>query len=312
MAKKKKSHGGLKFLAFIVVVAGLIVSISKGVGTETGQRIIGHREDRRLERTELTPRFAYSAAKMRIMISSMYNAGGSIVDLTSTSEVTVDRASSTVSREIDVERTAAEVAPGVDAIPYDALNAEYSEIMTKLYLYESPSEPGQPWTRSPVDPYYYGTELDDHFLPMVDDLMGFELQSLPTKDAPTSVASGFKRVNTPTLPKDVTSAYTYEFDMATYRRVAPILSNRTLLEAPPETLVTLTIAFDDFGLLRFVDVGLANTSATTVAQARGDGGSGVYHYTLDVTEISGEPIEIDLPTNIVDKAPTEIQPATVI
>ncbi len=175
MAKKKKGHGGLKFLAFIVVVAGLIFSISAGAGTETGQRMLGHREAQRVENTRVTPRFAYSAAKLRITVQSMYNFKGSVVDLTSTRDVALDRASSTVSSDIGIERTSTEVAPGVQAIPYDALNAKYSEVMNKLYRFESPAEPGQPWTRSPVEPYYYGTELDDHFLPMVDDIMGFEL-----------------------------------------------------------------------------------------------------------------------------------------
>jgi hypothetical protein len=313
MAKKKKSHGGLKFLAFVVVVVGLIVSISKGVGTETGQRIVGHREDRRVERTALTPRFGYSSAKMRITVQSMYNAEGSVVDLTSTRDVSLDRASSTVLREISVDRTPTEVSPGVEAIPYDALNAKYSQIVTKLYHYESPLEPGKPWTRTAVEPYYYGTELDDHFLPMVDDIMGYELRALPSTSPPSSSAvSGWKRVNTPTLPSDVAAAYTYEFDFATYRRVAPILANRTLIEAPPEAVVTLTIAFDKFGLLRFADVAVADSVATTVAQERGDGGSGAYHYTLDVTEISGEPIKIDLPTDVVDEDPAEIEPGTVI
>ncbi|HEX3089106.1 MAG TPA: hypothetical protein VHQ23_10655, partial [Ilumatobacteraceae bacterium] len=192
-------------------------------------------------------------------------------------------------------------------------NAKYSEVMNKLYRFESPAEPGQPWTRSPVEPYYYGTELDDHFLPMVDDIMGFELRALPTKPDPiAAAASGWKRVNTPAVPPDAASTYTYELDMDTYRRVAPILAGRTLIEAPPETPVTLTIAFDEFGLLRFADVSIASIVASGLAQELGDGRSGVYHYTLDVTEISGEPITIPLPTDVVDAAPAETQPVTVI
>ena len=141
--KKKKGHGGLKFLAFVVVVTGLIFSISAGAGTETGQRILGHREAQRIENTRVTPRFAYSAAKLRITVQSMYNFKGSVVDLTSTRDVALDRASSTVSSDIGIERTSTEVAPGVEAIPYDALNAKYSEVMNKLYRFESPAEPGQ-------------------------------------------------------------------------------------------------------------------------------------------------------------------------
>jgi hypothetical protein len=100
--------------------------------------------------------------------------------------------------------------------------------------------------------------------------------------------------------------------METYRRVAPILANRTMIEAPPDTPVTLTIAFDDVGLLRFADVSVASSVATTLAQQLGAGHSGIYRYTLEVTDILGEPIHIDLPTDVVDADPSAILPGTVI
>ena len=37
-----------------------------------------------------------------------------------------------------------------------------------------------------------------------------------------------------------------------------------------------------------------------------------YHYTLEVTDILGESVDIDVPTNAVDESPTEILPGTVI
>ena len=45
-------------------------------------------------------------------------------------------------------------------------------------------------------------------------------------------------------------------------------------------------------------------TATSVAQGLGPRRRVVYRYTFDVTEISGEPIGIDIPTNYVD-APDE-------
>ena len=48
--------------------------------------------------------------------------------------------------------------------------------------------------------------------------------------------------------------------METYRRVASILAGRTLIDAPPDTEVTLTIAFDDVGLLRFADISIPDRS----------------------------------------------------
>ena len=186
----------------------------------------------------------------------MYNYEGSTIDITSTRNVSIDRHSSTASSDVSIERTAIEVTPGVSAIPFDALNVTFSEILTRLYRFESPDVPGESWRRSVVEPYYYGTELDEHYIPMIDDIMGFELQELPSKPAPASPVSGFKRpaVNNPEPPPDASKTYTYEFDMETYLRVVPILAARTIIEAPPETSVTLTLAFDDVGLLRFADV----------------------------------------------------------
>ncbi len=312
--KKKKNHGGVKFMAFVMVVVVLIIGVQMVSKTELGQRIAGNREDRRLERTELTPRFAFAAAKLRITIGSIYNDEGTTIDLTTTRDVSLDRESATVSSDISIERTAAEVSPGVNAIPFDALNANYSEILTKLYRIESPTDGGTSWTRSVVEPYYYGTELDDHFIPMIDDIMGFELRELTSQVTAASVASGLRRpaVDAPTLPPDAKDAYSYDIDMETYRRVAPILAGRTLIDAPPDTAVTLTLAFDDVGLLQFADVAIPSSVAAILAEQLGPGRAGVYHYTLEVTEISGESITIDLPTDVVDESPVEMLPVTVI
>ena len=301
-------------MAFVMVVVVLVVGVQLVGKTEIGQRIAGNREDRRLERTELTPRFAFAAAKLRITIGSIYNDQGTTIDLTTTRDVSLDRESATVSSDISIERTAAEVSPGLNTVPFDALNANYSVILTKLYRFESPTEGGTSWTRSVVEPYYYGTELDDHFIPMIDDIMGFELRELPSQVAAAGVASGLKRpaVDTPTLPPDAKDAYSFDIDMETYRRAVPILAGRTIIDAPPDTAVTLTLAFDDVGLLQFADVAIPSSIATTLAEQRGPGRAGVYHYTLEVTEISGEPITIDLPTDVVDAAPAEILPVTVI
>ena len=168
-----------------------------------------------------------------------------------------------------------------------------------------------------VEPYYYTTEIDPHYIPMIDDIMGFELQDLPTKAVADEAVSGFaamKRpmVNTPKVPSAVTKSYSYDMDMTTYRRALPILATRTRLTAPPDAMVHVTIGFDDVGLMRFADISIADSVAKTRAQTMGDGGEANYHYTLVVSDISGEPLDIDVPANVVDAAPTEIVPGTVI
>ena len=308
--KKKKSHGGLKFMAFVVVVVMLIVGISKGAKTEVGQRISGHREDRRVEKTRLTPRFGFASAKVHVAISSIYNVDGAMMDLTETSDVSIDRQSARASTERAMSPTATEVAPGVNAIPYDTFRDSRSEILTKDYRYVSTDDAGQPWTRYVVQPYYYGTAIDEHYIPMIDDLMGFELRQTPAKPITVEPAAGLKRdsltrpaVNTPTAPSDVTKTYSYEFDMRKYRRVLPILAGRTNFDAPPATTVTVTIGFDDVGLLRYADVSIPSSTSTTLAQTLGNFEFADYHYTFEVTEISGESSTINVPTDFVDEVP---------
>ena len=77
--------------------------------------------------------------------------------------------------------------------------------------------------------------------------------------------------------------------------------------------MTVTIGFDAVGLLRYADVSIPTTSSTTLAQALGNYQFADYHYIFEVTEISGEPITIDLPTDFVDEvAPTDDAPADTV
>ncbi|MDP9463634.1 MAG: hypothetical protein M3P52_03340 [Actinomycetota bacterium] len=312
MARKKKSHGGLKFLAFLFVVGALITSGVMTSKTEFGQRVLGQRQDRRLERTAVPPRFAYAAATLRITIGTIYNNDGTPVDLTETRDVSIDRESATTSSKVNIERTSTEVEPGVSSIPFDALNFDFTEVLTKGFRYESDQDPAYPWTRTPVEPYYYGSELDDHYIPMVQDVMGFELRDLSAQPAVAKPESGLRAtlrpaVTGPTPPPAVTESYTFETDLGTLRRAAPILFERTAMNVSLDSQVTVTIGFDDVGLLRFADISVASSLATTLAQQLGAERSAVYHYSLEVTEISGEPIDIDVPTNVVD-APLETVP----
>ena len=312
MSKKKKGHGGLKFLLFLAIVATFIVTIKIGVGTEAGQRIVGNREERRVEHTTVTPRFAYAAATVHVTVAAIYtNHDGTTVDLTSTRKISIDRQSSTASKEIVVALTPSQISPGVDAIPMDNVTDSYTEILTKDYRYETAIDAGQPWDRYKAEPAYYGTEIDPHYIPMIDDIMGFELRDLPVKPLTVEPKAGFKsyarRVNSPSDSSSVTRTYSYDMTMSTFRRAIPILASRTDIVVAADTPVTLTIGFDDVGLLRFADVEISSATATAVAQALGPRRRVVYHYTLDVTDISGEPIAIDIPKNFVD-APVDTAP----
>lgn len=307
--KRKRGHGGLKFMAFLVTIPVVIVVITTTSHTELGQRLLGNREDQRLEHTALTPRFGFASASLRISVGEIYNSSAAgTVDLTMTKDVTIDRQSSMAKSEIKIERTATQVAPGVSAVPYDAINATFTQILTKDRRYESAREDGQPWTYSSIGPHYYGTEIDEHYIPMIDDIMGFELRGLPTKPSAAEPPASFKstirrRATGATPPSAVSTSYTYEFDLATFRRAVPILATRTTIYGPPETPVTLTVGFDEAGLLRFADVGVAPAVASALAEQLGPKNEAIYRYTLQVDEISGEPVSIDVPTDVVE-APT--------
>ena len=311
--KKKKGHGGLKFLLFLAIIATLVTTIKIGAGTEAGQRIFGNREDRRVERTTLTPRFAYAAATVQVTIAGIYaNDDGTTVDLTSIKKVSIDRQSGTASKEVDVSRSPSQVSPGVDAIPIGDIGDSYTDILTKDYRYESAIDAGQPWTRYTAEPSTYRTELDPHYIPMIDDIMGFELRDLPPRPLTVDATSGPQSslrlaVNSPSATSSVTRMFSYDMDINTFRRAIPILASRADIEISPETPVAVTIGFDDAGLLRFADVEISNATATQAATGLGAQRRIVYHYTFDVTDISGEAIAIDVPTDFVD-APDDTAP----
>jgi hypothetical protein len=310
--KKKKGHGGLKFMLFLAIVATLIVTIKFAVGTEAGQRIVGHREEHRVEHTTLTPRFAFAAATVHVTVAAIYtNPDGTTVDLTSTKKISIDRASSTASKEVEVALTPSQISPGVDAIPMDNVTDSYTEILTKDYRYDTAADAGQPWDRYKAEPEFYGTEIDPYYIPMIDDIMGFQLRDLPAKPLTVEPKAGFKpsarRVNGPSDSSSVTRTYSYDMTMSTFLRAIPILANRTDIVVGSDTPVKVTIGFDDAGLLRFADVEISSATATTTAQQLGPRRRVVYHYTLDVTNISGEPVAIDIPTNFVD-APLDTAP----
>jgi hypothetical protein len=307
--KKQSNHGGLKFLAVLLVIGGIVTGLYMSRRTEMVQRVLGHREDHRLDHATLRPRFEYASAEMHLSIAHFYNYQGTPVDLTTTENLTVDRRSQRAKSEIKFERTATQVEPGVTAIPYDALNANYTEILTTTDRFESPTDDSGVWQRYDNHPGYYGTPLDEHYIPMIDDLIGFALRDeklvdAPTPAAPSGLRSSIARTVKPAVgdnsePTSVVTSYAYHLDLPTFRRNMPILAWRTNLRGPDETVVTVTVGFDAVGLLRYADVSVSPSVASTLVELLGDDSSVTYHYTLSVDQISGEPAIIDLPTNVV-------------
>jgi hypothetical protein len=307
--RKKRKRSKLKIGAVIFVIVATVLTVSLTKNSELAQRLIGNREDRRAAHTAVTPRFQFASATLQISVGEIYNISGEAVDLTTSRDVSIDRESNIAKSEVKIERTSNEIAPGVNAVPFDALGTSFTEIMTKTSRFDSPHKTGEPWMKRPVQPYYYGTPIDAHYIPMIDDVMGYQLRDLQSKPPGAPTASGFRSsllpatrpsVNGPLPPSAVASSFTYQLDLATFRRAVPILASRIGIYGPPLTPVTLTLGFDDVGLLRYADVGMASSVASTLAQQLGSKHSAVYHYTMSVNVISGEPLPIDLPTDAVD------------
>ncbi len=315
MSKRKKGHGGLKFLASLVVIGAFITALVAFGKSELGQRITGNREDRRLERTTPAPRFAYTASTLRVTEGSMYNEGGTPVDLTTTSDISIDRPSETASVDVNIVRTPADPTSSATEVPPTDVRAAYSEILTMTHRYESPVRDTEPWFRWANDRQLYSTPLDLHYIPMIDDLVGFELRDLPTVPLEVAPASEIKTVaspsgaGSPSVPPTVTTVLSYTFDVATFNRAVPILAGRVGFVVPGTTVVTLTIGFDDVGLLRFADISIPNMAATEQARLMGAGRDATYHYTFEVTDVAGEPIDIDVPSNFVDAGPDALSAA---
>ena len=181
----------------------------------------------------MTPRFTFAAARVKVTVGAIYtNRDGTTVDLTTTKDISIDRRSSSASEEIDISPTPSQVSPGVDATPMDGVSDSYTDILTKDYEYESAIEAGQPWTRYTSDTSHYGTPIDPHYIPMIDDVMGFELRDTPSKSVAAEPKSGLKSstrraVDSPSPSSSVTRTYSYEMDMNTFRRAIPIIANRT-------------------------------------------------------------------------------------
>jgi len=317
---RKKSHAGRKFIAFMVIVAAIIVSIAVVKGSEFGKRVLGHREDRRPGSVALAPRFAYASATVRTTMGAMYNDDGTTVDLTSTRDISIDRQSARAMAKVHITQTTSELANGETAAPFNELNVDFTDIMTRDFEYKSADKSDKfdkSWTRKPDD-QTYGTAIDEHYLPMLQDIIGFELRDMPTKPAAANLRSGLlvithpAVVGTPTQPSAVTMSYTYEFDFGTFRRMVPILATRTMIDPPLDTPTTVTIGFDHTGLLRFADVAISPSVATTLAQQLGSGKSAVYHYALEVSDVSGETVTIDVPTNVVDDSVDSVPVDTVV
>ena len=280
--------------------------ISMASKTEMGQRISGNREDRRIEThpVDTAIRVLRSEAA-RDTIGSIYNSEGAVVDLTTTSDMSIDRESASVTSDIVIERTATEVAPGVNAIPFDALERQVHGDPDEAVPIRIPVEAGEPWTRShrravllrhrarrslhPDDRRHHGirTPANCRSKPVacrravgVQAAVGRHSDRVRRRDGIIRVRARHGHVHA--------------------SRTDPRRPNG--IEAPPDTVVTLTLAFDDVGLLRFArrrDPERRGHDPRPTSAATGR--SGAYHYTLEVTEISGEPIQIDCRPTVVDE-----------
>ena len=168
-----------------LAVAGLGVGGWFAYGSEPVQRALGNREQFRVEPPEVRPE--YASAVVESVGEYVYARGESTIS--STTVTTVDR----TTQRASVSRTNAITGLTVDGqVPTTAagqtmpgpssLRPRRPRIVTFDSIFRKGATDADPWTRSPRPPYVGGTALDPYLIPTIDDVIGFELASIPGRD----------------------------------------------------------------------------------------------------------------------------------
>ena len=316
-------------------VASWLVVVGVGVGgwfayrSEPVQRALGNREQFRVEPPEERPE--YAGAVVESIGEFAYAAGESTI--ASASVTTVDRATqrATVTRTntltgvtIDGQSGPITVAvPGVAAPAGTVVPAAASSrIVTFDAIFRKGATDADPWIRSPRAPYVGGTELDPYLVPTIDDVIGFELASIPGRD-PRAVGGATGEIRRPTaedalgpeagqplmslpehdlanVPEDVVDLRRWTTDDGTFALVSPIGYAIAGLSLPDDTRLVFTYGFDEDGLLRYLDVEI---DPAVVMASLDHMDESMLSFEWRVTSVSDLGVTIDLPTNVVDEVP---------
>ena len=87
--KKKRKRSRMKIVGGALAIGAIVVVGVLTQHSEFVQRLTGNREDRRVERTAVTPRFEFASATLQISVGEIYNVAGEAVDLTASRDVSI-------------------------------------------------------------------------------------------------------------------------------------------------------------------------------------------------------------------------------
>ena len=160
------------------------------------------------------------------------------------------------------------------------------EIRTRESVFHPGEAFGATWTRQPRVPETPSPYDVAEYIPMIDDIID---QTMRTVVEPT--ASKASKVDGVTM-----TTLTYVLDRARVPEITPAIFARVpwLFDVPNATTLTVSVTYDDTGLVRHLFFGVDPPQPGTGIDA-----TWVTSYTLDVTSVNA-PVTISVPLDVVD------------
>jgi hypothetical protein len=266
---KRRKKRGKKLLTFV-----LFIGILCGVGyyfrnSQPVQRVLGH------ETATATPlpamamvRPTVTSAEYSIILSAVQNGAPNVV----TTKVRADYLTGT-----GETNTESQVGGAFTSA---------QEIRTPDYLFRPGAAFGTAWTRQPRTQETPTTYDTAQFIPMADEII-----DEPLRNALQPTVSKSEKVGDETI-----STMTYVIDRARVPEVAPAIFARVpwLFDVPNATTLTVTISYDEAGVVRYLDFSVDPPQPGTGIDA-----TWITRYTMRVTSLDS-PVAIQIPFDAVD------------
>jgi hypothetical protein len=164
--------------------------------------------------------------------------------------------------------------------------ATTQEIRTQDSVFHPGQAFGKEWSRQPRVPETPNPYDAAEFIPMINDIV-----DQPLRDAVKPTSSTSTKVNGINI-----STLTYVLDRARVPEIAPAIFARApwLFDVPNATTLTVTVSYDDTGLVRHLYLGVDPPQPGTGSDA-----TWVTSYLMDVTSLNA-PVSIPVPLDVVD------------
>lgn len=296
-------------LISLAVLGGLGAGIWFGVHSEAFGRAIGKREDTRIVLDQVRPE--YASATVEEGYTFIVPDNPSTVRVVST--VQIDVASRIAKEDVATANTGKDASQGGVSVPESPLQPVDRRVWTLDAVFTAGPTETDPWEReASVGPSTSGTYFDPYLVPVMNDVIGLELASLPWRnpDAPPEAVGGqtplVPQIVPQGLPAEVTDQRRWTFDLATFRSLSPVAYAKTPFRTlDPTTQADVTMGFDADGVLQYLLVTVDPLKAEP-----NDNGTQLFSYEWKVVDLSATPLTIDIPTNVVEAADTDAAATT--